>query len=313
MSIGECKLELSNQEQLVQHGSLDFPVTAYCTDVKNKWLGELNWHWHKDMEVLIVKQGRALLKIQDSVIPLGEGEGAFLNSNTLHSIENINESDCLLHSLVFHSSLISSGMESIFEQKYIRPLINSNLSVVAFSRQEDWQSRILEAIEGAYLAYESGDSGYEWLIRENLSRIWFLIFNAYEAEIKQIRIESQDSERIKTLIQYVQQHYAKHLTIQMIADSANISVRECQRCFKNVIGISPIQYLSQYRLTIAVKLLCETDQDITEICYESGFQSPSYFTKKFKEQFGLPPLEYRKQFHDPTSNPSTLQNQENPQ
>ena len=300
MTSRECELELNNGQQLTIHGSLDFPITAYYTDIKNKWLGELSWHWHNDIEVLLVKQGRALLKLQEQAIILEEGEGAFLNSNTLHSIENINGSECFLHSLVFCPSFLSSGVESIFAQKYIRPLVNSNLSVATFNNEESWHSEALKDVEAAYLAYESGSLGYEWLIREKLSRIWFLIFSKHKDTIKQVRIETQDSKRIKTLISFIRQHYAKHLTIQMIAESANISVRECQRCFKGAIGISPIQYLLQYRLTIAIKLLCETDKDITEICYESGFQSPSYFTKKFKEQFGYPPLEYRRCFRSPT-------------
>lgn len=59
-------------------------------------------------------------------------------------------------------------------------------------------------------------------------------------------------------------------------------------------GVTPVQYLTQYRMEQAKRLLSTTDDKISFIAKESGIQDPAYFTKIFKRLEGVSPLEYRK-------------------
>ena len=69
--------------------------------------------------------------------------------------------------------------------------------------------------------------------------------------------------------------------------------RECQRIFKTVLGLTPSQYFEQYRLSIAVSLLLNTQESIMEISGACGFQSPSYFAKLFRNRYGMTPSRFR--------------------
>ncbi|MGO4929511.1 helix-turn-helix transcriptional regulator [Fundicoccus sp. Sow4_D5] len=61
------------------------------------------------------------------------------------------------------------------------------------------------------------------------------------------------------------------------------------------MSLTPIQYLIHYRLEVAAKYLCERSYNISDIELTCGFESHSYFSKQFKETYGLSPTAYRKQ------------------
>jgi YesN/AraC family two-component response regulator len=65
---------------------------------------------------------------------------------------------------------------------------------------------------------------------------------------------------------------------------------------KSLLDTTPNEYLKQKRLTIAARMLKENNVRVNEICYAVGFKYPSYFTKCFKEVYGLLPADYRKKW-----------------
>ena len=84
------------------------------------------------------------------------------------------------------------------------------------------------------------------------------------------------------------------IPISNIAEIVNISERETLRCFKKITGESPIQYLLKYRLIRSASVLTEyPDKNISIVAEECGFDSPAYYTKKFKEFYLCSPREYR--------------------
>ena len=96
------------------------------------------------------------------------------------------------------------------------------------------------------------------------------------------------------MIQYIHDHFSEQLTISQIAKSASISNSECIRCFHHVIGMTPIQYLKEYRLHRACQMLSSTNELISDIALQCGFHDFSYFTKTFRETRGITPGEYRR-------------------
>ncbi|HPJ00729.1 MAG TPA: helix-turn-helix transcriptional regulator [Enterococcus sp.] len=73
-----------------------------------------------------------------------------------------------------------------------------------------------------------------------------------------------------------------------------VSRSECFRCFKKFTNKKPMEYINEYRLFQASKLLKLTPLSIEEITKKCGFSTSSYFGKQFKEVYGVTPLHYRK-------------------
>lgn len=98
---------------------------------------------------------------------------------------------------------------------------------------------------------------------------------------------------VQDTVLYIMKHYEEQLTIENVAESMFVSVRHLSRQFKLETGKTFVEYLTDYRIQIAMELLKNSAQKVYEISQEVGYKSLKYFCKIFKERTGLTPLEYR--------------------
>ena len=76
----------------------------------------------------------------------------------------------------------------------------------------------------------------------------------------------------------------------------HLSRSECFRCFKQFTHKTPTEYINEYRLTHAVRMLTESSASISDISCACGFSSSSYFCKLFKKMYNVTPMQYRNKF-----------------
>ena len=97
---------------------------------------------------------------------------------------------------------------------------------------------------------------------------------------------------------YVHEHYRQPISIDALAQSAHVSRRVCFRLFQEKLHMTPVAYIREYRLQKACQMLVQTQQSVTQIAYDCGLGSSSYFGKQFREYAGCTPQEYRRVWHD---------------
>jgi len=88
-------------------------------------------------------------------------------------------------------------------------------------------------------------------------------------------------------------HFLENPVIRTIAIESNMSEFHFFRCFKNVLGITPYQYLLEKRLQHSYSLLKQKELLISTIAKECGFPDVFTFSKAFKRKYGLSPSKYR--------------------
>ena len=175
-------------------------------------------------------------------------------------------------------------------------LANTASEIACFDRTAPWHENAMKAVETAWQSCVDESHGYEFQVRAELSQLIFLVSdNCPAIQRRPSEKALRDGMRIKTMVQYVQEHYTEVIDTAQIAASAVISESECLRCFRSTIGTTPIQYVRQCRIQKAVELLTSTDMNITDIGVRCGFQDMSYFAKTFRELRGCSPREYRNQ------------------
>lgn len=291
LSFGDTTID-NQRHEIIEDGTIEFPVACYFDDLKQK---SVPWHWHEEIEVGIVREGAIIIRTPDSQCTISRGECFFINSNMLHMIQSYNSQESSTDSLVFHASLAGGTMDSVFWRKYIRPVIsNSGIATLSFNKER--QSKAVDLIQSAWLQCVHSDYGFEIHVRYFLSQL-FVIINQEHPDIstaEQKKI-SHHNERIKIMLTYIKEHFSENITVRKIADSASISESECLRCFRNVLGSTPIAYLKKYRLQHAAELLNSTQLKISYIGQQCGFSEMSYFSKSFKEMYQCTPSEYRLQ------------------
>lgn len=295
MALSVCGPISTDQQgrELVEHGTTLFPVACYHDNISQVYVP---WHWHDELEILIVETGTARVSVNGTDHLVKRGEGFFVNAGALHGVWPEGEETCLLRSVVFHPRLVGGSVDSIIWQKYLEPLLSDPCRpCVHFVNVQEWEQAASAAIQTAWQSYVSEAVGFEFEVREWLSRLIFLLAkNCPAAEKKPSEKTLRDGERIKTMLQYIQEHYGGELTLAKIAESASVSENECLRCFRSMIGSTPIQYVKQLRVQKAAKLLVSTNRKISDIGAECGFQEMSYFAKTFRELKGCTPGDFRK-------------------
>lgn len=283
-----------NKKEIFPSYSEDFPYVC-MTATLNYFVGR-GWHWHPAFEIDYVLEGTLDLQAPDGKIVLSRGDAVFINSNVMHDAHSASrESDCRIYAILFGGQFLSGMYGSIYEKKYIAPIASCR-GLTAFRIQPDIPQNIhmIETFLQAVELTDREEFGYEFEVRAAIGRLWCMLLDV-TAGLRASRParSSMDSERLKTMLQYIHDHYMEKLSISHIARAANISDRECSRCFQRCLDISPASYLNNYRISMAAKLLLHTDDSILNICSACGFSSGSYFGKLFRQTMGCTPREYR--------------------
>lgn len=286
----------------VRHGTALFPVACYDTDLRQY---PVSWHWHTELEAVVVTQGAAVFAVGQERFTVRQGEGIFINSGVLHAVWNAEPGGETredgaqggrLRSVVFHARLVAGGFDSVFWQKYLQPLTaDSARQSVLLGAGAPWHAGALCAVEAAWNSCSVQTPGYEFEVREALSRLALLLCrHSAPARTNFPERAQREEERLKQMLRFIEEHYATELTAAQIAQSARISESECLRCFRRTIGAPPSQYLKQLRVQKAAQLLSDTACGIAEAGALCGFQDASYFTKIFRETKGCTPSEFRR-------------------
>lgn len=292
MALQKCGLNInSKNKELQPHGSLEFPCAGYESTHTDSISDFIPWHWHEEFEIIYIVKGSMKLQVLTKTIILHEGEIAVINANILHAASG--NPYCELQSLVFSPLLLTGNMNSVFASKYILPLISCNhFSCIVFNTKmlslSSWFSTAFEALKNDTFAYE-------FIVREQLSHIMLSVYTKLKPQLNDSPIQQNlNFVRVSKILSFIEEHYSENITLSNIAKTVSLSEREILRCFKKVIGESPIQYLLKYRLIqSASALITHPDKNISIIAEECGFDSPAYYTKKFKEFYLCTPSQYR--------------------
>ncbi len=284
-----------NQE-IIPMDVASFPYVCKYTDTETGSEKVIPWHWHTAFEVDYITDGAMEYRTTDKTVLLQKGELLFLNTGVLHSCKVVGNEPLKEHTHLFDMHFLSGMYNSVFEEKYFLPISRNSAIQIWHVRPDSFEHiKMIEAVLKAAELSRTEPEGYEFDLRASLCDFWRLLFKDTEAvRGTATQINAADTERIKLMMEYIQENCSERLTLESIAASANISERECSRCFRRSLNMSAIEYLTQCRVRKAADLLLDTSAGIIDISEECGFSSPSYFGKVFREQMGCTPKEYRK-------------------
>ncbi|WP_395341082.1 helix-turn-helix domain-containing protein [Ningiella sp. W23] len=102
-------------------------------------------------------------------------------------------------------------------------------------------------------------------------------------------------ESVRAPVEYIRKNYHKAITLKELAELTHLSVSALERRFKKHLSKTPSRLINEVRLENARRLIMETTLPISDIAYQTGFSDHSYFTKQFKQFFGMHPSKMRTQ------------------
>ena len=205
------------------------------------------WHWHEEFEYILAMKGPLTVDVNKTRVTLQTNQGVFLNSGILHAVEQAEKGEALLHSGVFHPRLVG-GMDTIFWQKLIRPMLQPDAPAFFCWMEPCLAGAGADLPAGSLAGGCRGAFDYENRVRYYLSAaLRLLSTQCVGGKTKVSQQEQIAAERMKQMLRFVEEHYAEELTVERIAASVALSESACLRSFRQMLGITPIQYVKQFR------------------------------------------------------------------
>ncbi len=282
-----------NQLEEIEGMSVEYPYVYHHADMRETFVP---WHWHEEVEFGYLTNGKMKIITANNTYLLQKNEGYFINSNVLCTMENIEgEPPGILDSQLFHPIFLGGHFKSVFMTKYLDPVLqNKGLEVLEIRGGTEGQKKLLKKLR--QVSYLQKTENIEFQTRNLFSEIWLLLLEEIQnQETVHLPRKTVDQGRIQSMMSFIHQNYQEKISLEEIAACADVSKRECVRCFQKCIRKTPYEYLLEYRVEMAQKLLRGTDMPIIDIALRTGFSNGAYFGKVFKKACGKTPGEYRKQ------------------
>lgn len=293
MLLDVCSVDVNEAlQELKVHGTPDFECAAYELRFKSGAGTVIPWHWHGELEAAYVAEGEITVRLPGSALRVRAGESFFINANVLHCYEA--EEGGKVRSAVFGSELVTGGANTVFERRYLRPLMENRAFTGLLLHAGEFR-QIHELMPRFFSVMASEPVGFEFTAREILSQLCLMLCERYADTTPRPMRRSPDADRVRDMLALIHERWAEPLELGDIARSANVGERECERAFKRLIGLTPKQYLIKYRTARAASLLSSRpDLSIAEVAARCGFNSPSVFARTFRDYYSVTPREYRR-------------------
>ena len=298
--VHNLEFQTGSKEEKLPYDTPDFPYLASRAELDFYREPFVPWHWHNAIELFYMESGELNYYTPHKNIVFPAGSAGMVNANVLHKTQiqtRTRDNIQLLH--IFDPQLLAGTHGSLMDQKYISPIVTSSqIELIALSPDEPAQAAVIESIQAAFSLSEE-EFGYEFKIRDALSRIWIELFQIC-APILQDKTQSANGtdDKIKRMMVHIHEHYSEKISIPELAEVAFLSERECYKAFQNHLHMPPVEYIKSYRIQRARQMLADTQTPITEIGYACGLGNPSYFGRIFRELTGYTPLEYRRKWQN---------------
>lgn len=244
------------------------------------------------LELIYVQSGKAVCFVGAEKLVLTPGYALLINNRVLHRFEA--EGSTIIPNAVFSPYLLAPEDSLIFT-KYIHPVLTRGKPYLCFDPAVPWQADCIRIIRQTFDLQETGELA-ELLTAESLLDLWGKLFPhlRLDENTQSKTAGSTNQARLQIMMQYIQEHFSESIRLEDIAKVVHVGKSSVLQIFHEGIHQSPIAYLIQYRLKQAALLLTETERKVSVIAEETGFESTGYFCRKFKELYGISPLDYRK-------------------
>ncbi len=189
---------------------------------------------------------------------------------------------------------INEVVDSFNEMNIIDLRENGNWQIDTNSFHLDNHKGIQQLVDRLVYTFTEGHASKDIFIDGILKE---LIIRVLQSKARQSLLEDTDNflsdHRIAFAVGYIKKHLTEDISIDKLVDKACMSKSHFFKVFKNTLGISPIEYITAERIKMAKKLIKNSNLKISEVAYQSGFNNPSYFNKKFKELELITPGEFK--------------------
>ena len=287
--------EYQDYRETKPHTTAEFPYNTYLCSIPGDFT-HVPLHWHSELELIVIKKGRGIVSADLEKRAVSSGDIVLIRPGQLHSIEQEQNHNMKYENIIFKPELLISGSADLCAIRYILPFMEGAIpSETYLTPALSYYKEISECIRQIDLLCSAQPEGYQLAVKSFLFRFFYLLISNSRKKETASASQTKSLEKMKSILKYVEEHYAEHITIDDMASLTYYSKSHFMKFFKQNMGSGFIEYLNDYRLTMSERLLKSSDSSVLEIAQQCGFDNLSYFNRIFKRKYGLSPGKWRAQ------------------
>ncbi|WP_298393651.1 AraC family transcriptional regulator [Flavobacterium sp.] len=249
---------------------------------------EFKWHYHPEYELTYIVKGNGYRIIGNSYKHYTKGDLVLLGGNLPHTWSGTIEDDSYSEAVViqFSKELVESFL-AFNESALIKEMLKNSEKGICFNGDDQLISNISELVETKGL--ERILKLLSILDRLSTTEGTFIASNTFH------NVVSKKNEiRLNKVCQFIQSNFSSKISLKEVADLIYITESNFCKFFKKATGKTYSDYLNELRINEACRLLIQTEKTISQISFECGFETISYFNRVFNAKKGCTPSNYRK-------------------
>lgn len=285
-------LEYENYHERKTHVEFEFPYNTYLCSIPLDF-SRVPVHWHEEMELIYIKKGKGVVTVDFKQHTVTGPTIVLILPGQLHSIDQFGDEIIEYENIIFNYNMLISKNPDYTDTDFITPLIRGKITVpTVFTPVYPYYEDVARPIDACDEICKTKPQGYQLFIKSMLFQFFFILDNRCRNLTPPPKNKTA-IDKMRIVLKYVENNYPEKITIADIAEVAGFSESHFMRYFKETMGTSFIDYLKDYRLTMAARLLQSSDNAIIDIASDVGFDNISYFNRSFKAKYGVSPRNYR--------------------
>ncbi|WP_018755063.1 AraC family transcriptional regulator [Paenibacillus terrigena] len=238
-----------------------------------------------------VISGRGTFQLRGRTYELGTGDSFFIFPKEMYKYQADEEDPWHYCWMAF----LGTGVDPLLQQLQITPQ-NPIVHTVDHRRMHPLYRRLYNTLQQGDPLCELESTGYMKLIFATYGRSQ----TAY-SHIPPLDAKSDIERQVEQAVRWLTYQYAEQVSIEQMSHALGYNRIYLSKMFKQIIGMSPMQFLTKIRMERAQSIL-GTKLTIDQIASSVGFKDPLYFSKQYKKFHGIAPSEHRALMHSRTSN-----------
>ncbi|MCI4667116.1 MAG: AraC family transcriptional regulator [Bacteroidia bacterium] len=247
------------------------------------------WHFHPQHELTFIWESKGSKFIGDFVGPYETGELVLMRSNLPHCWKNQVDKNGMCKATVIQWN--KKIFPEIQELNAILEMLRLASKGLLFDKGKVQSlAPVLEKMPKL-----KGHELYVGLL-SLLSSLCNISYKTLSESGFQDDLPSEYSSRMNQIHDFVDKNYSRKVYLKEVAEVVNMSEQSFSRFFSKMMGRPFFTFLNEYRITVAGRLLIETDWSVSQIGYSCGYESLPFFHKQFSKFMNESPSRYRKKF-----------------
>lgn len=253
------------------------------------------WHYHPEIELVYVEASNGIRHVGKNISGFTDSDLLLIGSNVPHlNFDYGIQTECKQLVMQIRENFLQDVILPVPEFENIKTLLDKSYLGLSFSGET--KNNVVEKLQ-----IIKGKNSFESLI----GLIEILQILADSTEVKELNKEDtrikwflNDKIRMGTIYDYIHENHDKKPNVNEIAKIVSLSTPAFCRYFKKQTNMTFTDFVNNYRINQA-KIFLLKDYSVTEVCFQVGFESLSYFNKLFKQHTNETPSEFKKKHFKP--------------